>query len=51
MKLPSIKSEIIDLKGAMQETSKTIESLNKRISELEKANLELNVKNEKSMAD
>jgi len=38
IKLPQIKSEIIDLKGAMQETSQNIEGLNKRIRELELLN-------------
>ena len=46
MKLPSIKSEIIDLKGAMQETSEAIDKLNKRISELEKLNLQMNIEKE-----
>ena len=46
IKLPQIKSEIIDLKGVMQETSQQIETLNKRIKELEKANIDLNIKNE-----
>jgi hypothetical protein len=46
IKLPQIKSEIIDLKGVMQETSQNIETLSKRIKELEKANLDLNIKNE-----
>lgn len=49
IKLPQIKSEIIDLKGAMVETSQNINSLNKRIKELEKANLDLNVNNEASI--
>ena len=38
IKLPQIKSEIIDLKGAMQETSLNIETLNKKIKELELVN-------------
>ena len=35
IKLPQIKSEIIDLKEAMQETSTNIDVLNKKIKELE----------------
>lgn len=38
IKLPQIKSEIIDLKVAMRETSTNIETLNKKIKELELAN-------------
>lgn len=38
IKLPQIKSEIIDLKGAMQETSLNIDTLNKKIKELEFVN-------------
>ena len=45
IKLPQIKSEIIDLKGAMQETSTNIDTLNKRIKELEHVNSQ-NVKRE-----
>jgi|LauGreDrversion4_2_1035121.scaffolds.fasta_scaffold119235_5 hypothetical protein len=44
-----IKSEIIDLKEAMMETSQSIDSLKKRIKELEGTNLELNSKNEQSI--
>lgn len=46
IKLPQIKSEIIDLKEAMQETSTNIDTLKKRIKELEAANYDLNNKNE-----
>lgn len=49
IKLPQIKSEIIDLGSAMQETSGNIEALKKRIKELEGNNLYLNVKNEGSI--
>lgn len=49
IKLPQIKSEIIDLKEAMQETSQSIDSLKKRIKELEATNYELNNKNELSI--
>ncbi len=44
-----IKSEIIDLKEAMMETSQSIDSLKKRIKELEGTNIELNSKNEQSI--
>lgn len=33
----------------MQETSQNIDTLNRRIKDLEKANLDLNIKNEKSL--
>lgn len=49
IKLPQIKSEIIDLKGAMHETSSTIETLNKRIKELQSANSEMKFKSETSI--
>lgn len=49
IKLPQIKSEIIDLKEAMLETSQNIDSLKKRIKELESANYDLNNKNELSI--
>jgi uncharacterized coiled-coil DUF342 family protein len=48
IKLPQIKSDIIDLKEAMQETSSNIDTLKKRIKELEAANFDLNNKNEQS---
>ena len=41
IKLPQIKSEIIDLKEAMHETSQNIDGLKKQIKELAAANLEL----------
>ena len=46
IKLPQIKSEIIDLKEAMKETSDNIDGLKKQIKELEAANKTLTTKNE-----
>ncbi len=46
IKLPQIKSEIIDLKEAMKETSDNIDGLKKQIKELEAANKNLTTKNE-----
>mmetsp|Transcript_4936 Transcript_4936/g.3549 ORF Transcript_4936/g.3549 Transcript_4936/m.3549 type:complete len:194 (+) Transcript_4936:358-939(+) len=49
IKLPQFKSEIIDLRSAMKETSANIDHLNKQIRDLEKTNLDLNVKNEQAI--
>jgi chromosome segregation ATPase len=46
IKLPMIKSEIIDLKEAMKETSENIDGLKKQIRELEAANREMSAKGE-----
>jgi uncharacterized coiled-coil DUF342 family protein len=46
IKIPQIKSEIIDLREAMQETSQNLDGLKKRIKELESANFALNNQNE-----
>jgi chromosome segregation ATPase len=46
IKLPQIKSEIIDLKEAMKETSDNIDGLKKQIKELEAQKKELTDKNE-----
>ena len=46
IKLPQIKSEIIDLKEAMKETSDNIDGLKKQIKELEGQKKELTEKNE-----
>jgi chromosome segregation ATPase len=45
IKLPQIKSEIIDLKEAMKETSDNIDSLKTQIKELEATNNTLTATN------
>lgn len=49
IKLPQIKSEIIDLKDAMQETSDKIDVFKKQIKELEASNVDLAKKNDQQI--
>jgi chromosome segregation ATPase len=49
IKLPMIKSEIIDLKEAMKETSENIDGLKKQIKELEAANKDMNAKSDATL--
>ena len=46
IKLPMIKSEIIDLNEAMKETSENIDGLKKQIKELEASNKDISAKSE-----